>query len=49
MPTGVGAASGLPPCVGVDGATQYSIFFLEFYRFDVPKIIQESTANPLVT
>ena len=36
-PRPVGAASAFPPCVGVDGATQYSIFFLEFYGFDVPK------------
>jgi hypothetical protein len=36
-PRPVGAASALPPCVGVDGATQYSIFFLQFYGFDVPK------------
>jgi hypothetical protein len=36
-PRPVGAASGFPPCVGVEGAAQYSIFFLQFYGFDVPK------------
>ena len=36
-PRPVGAASVFPPCVGVEGATRYSIFFLELYRFDVPK------------
>jgi len=36
-PRSVGAAPAFPLCVGVDGATQYSIFFLEFYGFDVPK------------
>ena len=36
-PRPVGAASAFPPCVGVEGAARYSIFFLEFYGFDVPK------------
>ena len=36
-PPPVGAASALPPCVGLEGAAQYSIFSLDFYRFDVPK------------
>ncbi len=36
-PRPVGAASGFPPCVGVEGAAPYSIFFLQFYGFDVPK------------
>jgi hypothetical protein len=36
-PRPVGAASGFPPCVGVEGARQYSIFFLEFNGFDVPQ------------
>jgi hypothetical protein len=36
-PPPVGAASALPPCVGLEGAARYSVFFLEFYGFDVPK------------
>jgi len=36
-PRPVGAASALPPCAGVEGATQYPIFFLEFNEFDAPK------------
>ena len=32
-----GAVSAFPPCVGLEGAAPYSIFFLQFYRFDVPK------------
>ncbi len=36
-PQPTGAASGLPPCVGLEGAIPYSIFFLQFYGFDVPK------------
>ena len=36
-PGPVGAASAFPSCVGVEGAARYSIFFLEFYGFDVPK------------
>ena len=36
-PRPVGAASTFPPCVGVEGAARYSIFFLAFYGFDAPK------------
>jgi hypothetical protein len=32
-----GADSAFPPCVGLEGAAPYSIFFLQFYGFDVPK------------
>ena len=36
-PQPTGAASALPRCVGLEGAIPYSIFFLQFYGFDVPK------------
>ena len=46
-PHPVGAASAFPPCVGVDGATQYPIFFLEFNGFDVPKNYSGINGKPV--
>ncbi len=42
-----GAASSLPPCVGLEGLLGYPIFFLELQGFDVPASYQGINGKPV--
>ena len=46
-PRPVGAASALPPCVGVEGVTQYPVFFLDYHGFAVPKASSGIDGKPV--